>query len=150
MLMRLPGVIPAGTVVKAPVAQLDLFSTILDYLGQSGHESEGRDLRPLIEGREDGADRVAISEWPSPAVPGYMVYDGRWKLLFGRATNARSLDALYDLKDDPDEVNNLIGQNPDREKSRAEAERMKGLLLAWLERVHSSHIEDVKARPVIR
>ena len=151
LLLRLPGVIPAGTVVKAPVAQIDLFSTILDYCGKAeGHESEGRDLRPLIEGREDGTDRVAVSEWPSPAVPGYMVCDGRWKLLCGRVANARSVDALYDLQTDPDEVNNLIGSNPDREKHRAEAERMKGLLVQWLERVKSSHVEDVKARAVVK
>jgi hypothetical protein len=79
-----------------------------------------------------------------------MICDGRWKLLFGRAANARSLDALYDLQADPEEMNNLIGGNPEREKSGAEAERMKGLLVAWLERVKSSHTEDVKARPVIK
>jgi arylsulfatase A-like enzyme len=150
LILRLPGVIPAETVVKAPVAQMDYFSTILDYLGQPGHESEGRDLRPLIEGREDSKDRVAVSEWQSPAVPGYMICDGRWKLMFGRAASARSLDALYDLQMDPDEMNNLIGDNPEREKHRAEAERMKGLLVAWLEHVKSSHTEDVKARPVIK
>jgi arylsulfatase A-like enzyme len=150
LILRLPGVIPAGTVVKAPVAQLDYFSTILDYLGQPGHESEGRDLRPLIEGREGGKDRVAVSEWPSPAIPGYMVCDGRWKLMFGRAANARSLDALYDLQTDPEELNNLLGNNPEREKYRAEGERMKGLLVAWLEHLKSSHTEDVKARPVIK
>ena len=149
LLMRLPGVIPAGTVVKAPVAQIDLFPTILDYCGQSGHDSDGRDLRPLIEGRENGAERVAVSEWPSPAVPGYMVFDGRWKFLFGRTASARSLDALYDLQSDPNELNNLIGHNPDREKARPEAERMKGLLLTWLERVKSSLFEDVRARPAV-
>ena len=60
------------------------------------------------------------------------------------------LDALYDLESDPNEVNNRIGTNPDREASRAEAERMKGLLVSWLERVHSPHLEGVKARPVLR
>jgi hypothetical protein len=79
-----------------------------------------------------------------------MVFDGRWKLLFGRAADARSLDALYDLQNDPDEVKNLIGNNPDREQHRAEAERMKGVLLTWLEHVKSSRVEDVKARPVIK
>jgi hypothetical protein len=79
-----------------------------------------------------------------------MVCDGRWKFLFGRVASARSLDALYDLQSDPEEVNNLIGGNPDREKHRPEAERMKGLLLTWLERVKSGHLEDVKARPVIK
>ena len=33
----------------------------------------------------------------------------------------------FDLLNDPNEINNLIGHNPDRQKSRAEAERMKVL-----------------------
>jgi arylsulfatase A-like enzyme len=150
LILRLPGVIPAGTVVKAPVAQIDLFSTILDYLGKAAPASDGRDLRPLIEGHEDGADRIAVSEWPAPSIPGYMITDGRWKLLFGRDKDARSLDALYDLQSDPDELNNLIGNNPDREKHRAEAERMKGLLVQWLEHVKSAQLEGVKARPLMK
>lgn len=45
-----------------------------------------------------GAGRIAISEWPATRIPGFMVCDGRWKLLYGRAANAPSLDALYDLQ----------------------------------------------------
>ena len=149
LLMRLPGVIAPNTVIKAPASHLDLFPTILDYCGKSGHESEGRSLRPLIEGRENGAGRFAVSEWPSTKVPGFMVCDGRWKLLCGRAANAPSLDALYDLQTDPRELNNLIGGNPDREKHRAETARMKGLLVEWLTRVKSPHLDSVRDRPLL-
>jgi hypothetical protein len=79
-----------------------------------------------------------------------MVFDGRWKLMFGRTKTATSLDALYDLKNDPEEVNNFIGKNPEHEKYRAEAERMKGLLVEWLTRVQSPSLESVKARSVVR
>jgi len=148
LLMRLPGVIKAGTVIKTPTSHIDLFSTILDYCGKTGNESEGHNLRPLIEGREDGANRIAVSEWPNTRVPGFMVCDGRWKLLYGRAADAPSLDALYDLQTDPQELNNLIGANPDKEKHRAEAEQMKRLLLDWLFRVKSPHLESVRKRPL--
>ena len=148
LLLRLPGVIPTNTVIKLPASHIDLFATILDYCGQTQPASEGLSLRPLIEGRDNGAGRVAISEWNSQTVPGFMVFDGRWKFLFGRSASARSLDALYDLQTDPDELNNLIGHNPDREKLRAQAERMKALLLDWLARVKSPHLETIKARPV--
>ena len=149
LLMRLPGVIKPGTVVTAPVSHIDYYATILDYLGASGPPSEGQSLRPLVEGRSDGKDRIAVSEWPKGNVPGFMAFDGRWKLMFGRTADSPSLDALYDLKSDPHETNNLIGHNPDREKYRAEAERMKKLLMAWLERVKSPCLEPVKARPLI-
>ena len=148
LLMRLPGVIPAGTVVNAPVAQIDLFSSILDYCGVSGHESEGASLRPLIEGKDDGSERIAVSEWNATAVPGFMVTDGRYKLMFGRGLNARSVDALYDLHDDPDEMHNLMASDAEIEKSHDEAERMKSLLVAWLERVKSHSLDEVKARSI--
>ncbi len=147
LLLRLPGVIPAGTVVKAPVAQIDLFSTILDYCGVPGHESEGTDLRPLIEGRQSGEGRVSVSEWNATALPGFMVFDGRYKLMFGRGLTARSVDALYDLQEDPNELHNLLAGDT-FEKSKAEATRMKSLLVAWLEKVMSPFLDDVKARPV--
>lgn len=75
--------------------------------------------------------------------------DGARFTSFYSSCPARSLDALYDLQGDPHELTNLIGHNPDREKHRAEAERMKSLLLAWLERTKSQQLEAVKARPVI-
>ena len=149
LLLRLPGAITPGTVNKAPSSHLDLFSTILDYCGKSGNASEGSSLRPLIEGRESGVGRIAVSEWPSRTVPGFMITDGRWKLLYGRAANAPSLDALYDLQTDPHEVNNLIGNNPKREQVRAEVTRLKGLLIEWLTRVKSPNLESVRSRPLL-
>ena len=61
----------------------------------------------------------------------------------------RLLDALYDLPVDPHALNNLIGGNPDREKHRAETTRMKGLLVEWLTRVKSPHLDSFRARPLL-
>jgi arylsulfatase A-like enzyme len=149
LLMRLPGAIKPGTVIKAPASHIDLFPTILDYCGKAGNASEGRSLRPLIDGIDPGTNRVAVSEWPATRVPGFMICDGRWKLLYGRTANAPSLDALYDLQTDPQELNNLIGKNPQREQYRTEVTRMKGLLVEWLIRVKSPHLESVRARPIL-
>jgi arylsulfatase A-like enzyme len=148
LLMRLPGVIPADTVVKNPVSHLDLFATILDYCGMTAPQSEGESLRPLVEGKNDGAGRFVVSEWPSTASPGYMLFDGRWKLLFGRSADASSLDALYDLKNDPNELHNVLADKLDWEKHRGEAERLKGLLVRWLDRAESPHLDSVRAREV--
>lgn len=149
LLIRLPGVIAPNTVVDSPASHIDLFPTILDYLDQPGHEACGQSLRPLIERRETGKDRVAVSEWPSKALPGFMVCDGPWKLMFGASASARSLDALYDLQSDPHELNNLIGRNPEREQHRAVMQRMKSLLISWLERTKSNQLDAVEARSVI-
>ncbi|MDR3403735.1 MAG: sulfatase-like hydrolase/transferase [Chthoniobacter sp.] len=148
LLVRLPGVIPAGKVVDAPVAQIDLFSTILDYCGLAGHESEGATLRPLIEGKDDGAHRVTFSEWNGTAVPGYMVCDGRWKLMFGRGVTARARDGLFDLQSDPNELKNLLATESDRAANKEVATRLKQSLVDWLEKVKSPHLEEVRARPL--
>ena len=150
LLMRLPGVIPARTVIKAPVSHLDLFATILDYCGMAAPESQGESLRPLIEDKSDGAERFVVSEWSATAVPGFMVFDGRWKLIFGRSADARSIDALYDLKSDPNELRNLLADSVEWEQHRIEAERLKGLLVGWLHRVNSPHLESVTTRRVTR
>jgi len=102
----------------------------------------------LIDANEKPQEPFAVSEWAAQGVPGYMVYDGRWKFMVGRTATAPSLDALYDLQNDPNELNNLIGQNPRAKQYRSEIVRMKGLLVEWLTRVKSPNLESVKARPL--
>ena len=149
LLMRLPGRIKAGTVVNAPVAQLDLFRTILDYCGIPGQKSEGDSLRPWIDGTGK-AGRVIVSEWNGTAVPGYMVTDGRWKLMFGRGLTARARDALFDLETDPLELKNLLANEADRRANQVQAERLKQSLLDWLTRNNSAHVEEVRARSIVK
>jgi arylsulfatase A-like enzyme len=137
LIMRLPGAIPAGTVVRAPVSNLALFGTITDYLGVAGHAPRtSQSLRPLIEGAVTGAgadagaagdtDRVVFSFWDTDVAPGYMATDGRFKLMIGREAKPRlvdgrgvglvdvqgfdapGVDALYDLAYDPGEQINLL------------------------------------------
>ena len=148
LLLRLPGVVPAGGVIQTPVSHIDLLATILDYCHMVAPPSEGRSLRALIDGKEDGRQRFVVSEWEGTAVPAFMVFDGRWKLLFGRSPEARSLDALYDLKSDTLEMQNLLGASGDWQSHRGEAERLKGLLVDWLARMKSPSAESVKARPI--
>ena len=79
-----------------------------------------------------------------------MVTDGNWKYTTSFTPDSRALNTLFNLRDDPHEMSNLLGNSPDREKHAAQAERMKSLLLAWLQRQgHTKHAEGVKARPVI-
>ena len=148
LLMRLPGAVPASAVVKEPVSHLDYFPTIMDYLNVSGTSSQGRSLRPLIGGKDRSAFDYAVSEWDIDDIPNFMVRTDRWKLLFCRTENPNRLDALYDMKNDPHEMNNLIGDNPDRAKRLPQAEEMKERLIAWLKRTESPFLEAVKGRKI--
>jgi arylsulfatase A-like enzyme len=142
LVMRLPGVIPAGTVVTEPVSQRDFFATFLSFLNVSDPGSEGYSLRGLIDGKGWGGDDFVVSEWAHSNVPGFMVRTQRWKLMFGRSVDAASVDALYDLEDDPLEISNVIRQH------REQAQALKDKLVSWLERVNSPHMDGVKARAV--
>jgi hypothetical protein len=89
---------------------------------------------------------VIVSEWNGTAVPGYMLTDGRWKLMFGRGLTAQARDALFDLETDPIEMKNLLAREADRTANKAEGERMKQSLIDWLTRIQSAHVEEVRTR----
>jgi arylsulfatase A-like enzyme len=109
LLLRMPGAIPAGKRVAAPVSQCDLFPSILDYLGRKSSPCDGRSLRNAIEGRSDPID-FAVSEWAATKkTPTVMIRDARYKLMTTHLPNAPNCDALYDLANDPAEMHNLIG-----------------------------------------
>ncbi|NOX54630.1 MAG: sulfatase-like hydrolase/transferase [Planctomycetes bacterium] len=102
LLMRLPGRIPAGRKVEAPVSQIDFMPTILDYVGLPAPENiHGRSLRPLIEGREVSWRDHAFCQRADQL---RMLRTKRYKYVFGRKPH---VVALYDLKADPNEDRNL-------------------------------------------
>ncbi len=150
LIMRFPGRIKPNTVVRQPVSQIDLFATILDYTQAGDHRSDGKSLRPLIEGT-DKQDRFIVTEWlwHGDRVPCYMVVSGRWKLFCPHTPESKVVNVLYNLQEDPHEMNNLIGDNPQRQKYAAQAEQMKANLLSWLESIRSRHLEGVRGRKMV-
>jgi arylsulfatase A-like enzyme len=148
LIMSMPGTIPAGAVVAQPVSQMNVFATILDYLGVPEHSSEGRSMRKLIGGRDKRSFEYAVCEWEASNVPNFMVRDKDWKLMFSRSGNKNQIDALYNLQNDPHEMNNLIGRNPQRARSLKQAGKMKDMLVDWLGKTQSLFLESVKNKPI--
>jgi arylsulfatase A-like enzyme len=146
LLMRLPGAIKPGSVVKTPVAHVDLFATILDYLSMPACKSDGRSLRTLIDGKGDGGVDFCVSQWRSGNGPNFMIRSGKWKLLTSYNPKSPVVDALYDLETDPHEMNNLIGKNPNRKKSLPQAKKLKTKLVRWLKKTNSPHLKGLQAR----
>jgi len=119
-----PGV-PAGKVVDDPVSTLDLPATFLDYAGVTSERAlHSRTLRPLIEG--DGARDFAYSEWDLAASR-----CGVELLLRTVRTRTHKLTLelnsgageLYDLVNDPDEMDNRF-DDPAYRSVRAELTEM--------------------------
>jgi len=108
LLMRLPGVIPAGSVSSAIVSSVDLPPTFLDYLGAAPlAKAHGRSLRHVVEGQYKGHECV-FGERGEPKSKGAarMVRTREWKLCVLPKGDCE----LYDLVRDPDESRNVYDE----------------------------------------
>jgi len=127
LLIRAPGLLPAGQRVGGPAQLVDVAPTVLELLGVAPlGEAQGRSLLPRVVGEGgDEAEPLAFAETLMPRIEFgwselYMVHDGRYKYI--RAPEPE----LYDLEEDPGENVNLIGDEPRL------ALEMASLLDAWI------------------
>jgi arylsulfatase A-like enzyme len=135
MMIRFPGRIKPGTKVKAPVSNIDLFATILDYLDIPTHHSDGRSLRGLIEGTTD-ENTYVVTEWLSDlqGKPSHMVVKGGWKLMLPDPSAKKLKKALYNLNDDPHELRNLLANNSDPRNYAVKVTELETCFQEWMAR----------------
>ena len=105
--------------IPSQVRHIDFMPTILDLmeikLDSSYELLDGKSLIPLINGSKF-KENIAYSEtgnpWDGKTPPKSpntkAVRTSKWKLIFNEYNNTKE---LYDLENDPDENNNLIGKN---------------------------------------
>jgi choline-sulfatase len=115
--------IPAGFRVGTPVGHVDLAASVLELAGlQQPKELRGRSLIPLLTGRISAHPGFAYSESHSEGncTGSFMIRKGDWKYIHFTWYD----DLLFNLKNDPDELNNLIC---DKSATEIQAE-MKAIL----------------------
>ena len=109
--------VPAGRVVDTPISLVDCYPTVLEALGCPGAEKDrslpGESLWTIATA--DSRDRTVFSEYHAIGSPSayYMLRDRRYKYIYHVAGPAQ----LFDLENDPDEVNDLARQ-PDARARR--------------------------------
>ncbi|AKS41528.1 sulfatase-like hydrolase/transferase [Wenzhouxiangella marina] len=112
LIMRLPDGLAAGKRVTERVGTVDIVPTVLDLLDiEMPAEVQGRSLAPLLRG-EPGEWRQYYAENLSPHLShGWgklrVLFDGDYKYIHGPRPE------LYDLSNDPNELDDLLAALPD-------------------------------------
>ncbi len=151
LLIRFPGKIKSNKKVDGYISTVDLFPTILDYLEVEDRKSNGTSLRGLMEGSDMEHGKYVVTEWDyrGDVSPNYMIVKDGWKMFIPYSEESRVINVLYNLNEDPHELNNLLGNNPHKENYSDKVEELRGDLIEWLKRTGSIHQEGVKNRDLI-
>jgi len=134
LMMRFPGRIEPGTKVDSYISLVNVFATIFDYLEMPPQASDGFSLRGLIEGTDEKNGKYVVTEWLSSLTskPSHMVLKDGWKLMIPDSSATEVIKSLYNLNDDPYEMNNLLGNNPDAYKYEAKVAELEYCFVEWL------------------
>ncbi len=105
--------------VKEPVSLTDILPTLADIAGgKLARTVDGRSLYPLLTGATENSNATAWGEYlaEGTVAPMYMLRRGPWKYIHCPTDP----DQLFNLVDDPDELNNLAASHPIAVKFRSE------------------------------
>ena len=130
-IVHLPEESRSSLVSEVPVSNIDVFPTILSYLGlnvPSNLEIEGRDILELIENEAESMHRSIYAQYSMRNFGNSdlrMVIKDQIKLVkrFNLKAKDHLVDELYDLMSDPEEKNNLI-KNNDYEQKKSDLENL--------------------------
>ncbi|MFC1760665.1 sulfatase-like hydrolase/transferase [Planctomycetota bacterium] len=152
LVIRYPKKIKAGQTISTPVSVLNIFPTIMDYAGLPSVPTDGYSLRGVMEGTETPKYDFAVSEWQwtRESVPSIMIRTDKWKLMTTHRRGGQNVEVLFDLENDPHEMNNLLGTNPERFKYRERAEILRSKLVSYLQHVNYPLTEEIEQREIIR
>jgi hypothetical protein len=147
LLIRWPGRIPAGQVCESLASNIDIMPTLLDLAGvEVPPEVDGRSLKCVALGQTGQARVEVICDLSGSAL---MLRQGDWKYnlnIYARGDKkGHQLDELYNLADDPWELNNLVEEPAQAQRAAA----MRGRLLAWLDEIKHPYAATRQAAAVM-
>lgn len=132
LLVRYPKLVKPGTVIEADALNIDIAPTALALAGvRAPGGVQGRSLAPLLGGRRVPWRESFLMEYFAeknfPRTPTWQgVRTPRWK--YTHYTEVEGRDQLFDLKSDPYEMHDLIGDSA----ARGELRRMQAELARLL------------------
>jgi N-acetylglucosamine-6-sulfatase len=122
ILAHCPSMFPAGTTVEKMALNLDIAPTFLDVAGIAPPQSmQGRSLLPLLQGKTAGwrTDFLYEYEWEqdypyTPTITGLRTETHSLMQSWG----VWDMNELYDLRNDPDQMSNLLSSIKIRHRGR--------------------------------
>lgn len=110
LIIRAPGVSPAGTACETPAISMDMYPTILEYAGLDPLPQQHRDGMSLVSQLrkpEETQSRTMVWHFPhyhgSTWAPGSSIRDGDWKLVeFYESEKVELFDLANDLEEQKD------------------------------------------------
>ncbi|SHM52672.1 Arylsulfatase A [Cyclobacterium lianum] len=115
LIIKGPGIKSAGTVSHTPVVSMDMYPTLLSLAGIPEEARDGKNLQPLLEGKNQLDRESLIWHYPhyhgSAWKPGSAIREGKWKLIH---FYENQVSELYDLENDPGEKKDLGAEFPEK------------------------------------
>ena len=124
LIVRAPGVTPPGKRCAAAVSLVDVLPTLAELCNVQAPPLDGKSLVAQLRNPDEPRGETVFSEFDlqTPRAK-YMIRRGDWKYTF----RVNDLAELYDLKRDPDEMENLAGVA----EQRARVDALREALFAW-------------------
>lgn len=114
LILSWKGVTPAGRIDREHlVSTVDVLPTICDYAGVPAPANlRGQSLRPIIENPNAPWRSYVVSEIAhNPSVGrSFMVRTARYKYMRLAGAKGTTVELLFDMKEDPDEMRNLVDE----------------------------------------
>jgi len=118
LIVKVPGKMKPGTIIKSPVSSIDYFATIVEMTGSvsSDIETDGVSIVPLLK-KDKMKDRPLFWHYPhysnQGVEPGSAIRLGKYKLI---DNFEKERQELYDLENDLSEKNDISDSNPQKTK----------------------------------
>jgi arylsulfatase A-like enzyme len=144
LLVRFPGSIQSGSVHGSMVSHVDLAPTILDYAGVVvPQDMQGHSLKLILEGKAEKVRDVAYYHFYEhgtrlPEMIG--IRTETHKLIHYPGMKGKYQWELFDLQNDPEEMNNLYGSPKHKETRESLKEELRTLIKQLDDPVEAPHL----------